>query len=269
MLSIGDFSKVTKLTVKTIRLYHDRGLLVPAVVDDATGYRSFDQRNIETARIISALKELQFSLEEIAGILDTCRDEMDLAALLEKQRAVIEARLATLTTAKRTLEIIINREKEARRAMTDTTFEVHEKTIDAMIVAGSRFKGKYADVGPAFGTIARKVGRHVAGPAMSLYYDAEFKEDGADIEACFPVKRVVRVEGLDVRELAGGRCLSLMYQGPYEEISRGYAKLFEFVNAKGLKTKLPSREIYVKGPGMIFRGNPKKYLTELQVLLEG
>jgi effector-binding domain-containing protein len=45
--------------------------------------------------------------------------------------------------------------------------------------------------------------------------------------------------------------------------------LFEEIHARGLTAKVPSRELYVKGPGMIFKGNPQKYLTEIQVLLEG
>ncbi len=71
-----------------------------------------------------------------------------------------------------------------------------------------------------------------------------------------------------MRELPGGRFVCLLHRGPYEELGRSYRKVFESIEAKGLKPAVPSREVYLKGPGMIFRGNPKKYLTEIQVPVE-
>ena len=50
-------------------------------------------------------------------------------------------------------------------------------------------------------------------------------------------------------------------------MGRSYEKILGYIKDKGLETVLPSREIYHKGPGMIFKGNPKKYLTEIQILL--
>ena len=41
-----------------------------------------------------------------------------------------------------------------------------------------------------------------------------------------------------------------------------------YLKQKGYKATAPSREIYLKGPGMIFRGNPKNYLTEIQMVVE-
>lgn len=52
---------------------------------------------------------------------------------------------------------------------------------------------------------------------------------------------------------------------PYTELGKSYERLFAYLHEKGLKAQLPSREVYLKGPGMLFRGNPRKYLTEIQV----
>jgi len=101
-----------------------------------------------------------------------------------------------------------------------------------------------------------------------LYYDGEYREDDADLEACIPVRKAVNAEGISVRELPGGRCVSLLHEGPYEELGRSYAKILEYVRKKGYKTVLPTREVYLKGPGMFLRGNPQKYLTEIQILIE-
>ena len=103
---------------------------------------------------------------------------------------------------------------------------------------------------------------------MLLHYDGEFREDDADFEACVPIRQKKELEGVSVRELPGGRCVSLIHRGAYEELSRSYARIFDYINDRKYKTLLPSREIYLKGPGMIFRGNPRNYVTEIQILVE-
>lgn len=56
--------------------------------------------------------------------------------------------------------------------------------------------------------------------------------------------------------------------GAYEELGRSYEKVFAFIRERGYEIEIPTREFYLKGPGMIFRGNPAKYLTEIQVLVK-
>lgn len=77
----------------------------------------------------------------------------------------------------------------------------------------------------------------------------------------------VEAETTDVRELPGGRCVSLVHHGPYSELSRSYGRVMEYAMGRGLVLSTPSREVYLKGPGMIFKGNPMNYLTELQFLI--
>lgn len=103
---------------------------------------------------------------------------------------------------------------------------------------------------------------------MNLYYDSEYKEDDADFEPCFPIRKGKSSDDISVRELKGGRCVSLIHKGQYENLSESYKKIFAYINEKGLKTLLPSREVYIKGPGMIFKGNPNNYLTEIQIMIE-
>ena len=83
MFSIGGFSKITGLTVKTLRFYHEQGVLLPSCVDDQTGYRYYEQSKVETARIIAHLRKLEFSLSDITEILANYDDEADI---LDKQR---------------------------------------------------------------------------------------------------------------------------------------------------------------------------------------
>ena len=62
--------------------------------------------------------------------------------------------------------------------------------------------------------------------------------------------------------------MALLHKGPYNELGRSYAKILAFVKEKGYEVLLPTREVYLKGPGMIFKGNPKNYLTEIQMLVK-
>jgi effector-binding domain-containing protein len=76
-------------------------------------------------------------------------------------------------------------------------------------------------------------------------------------------------KGISVRELKGGRAVTLIHKGPYENLGGSYKNLFDYIHQKKkIVTLLPTREIYWKGPGMILKGNPKNYLTELQVMIE-
>ncbi len=68
-----------------------------------------------------------------------------------------------------------------------------------------------------------------------------------------------------IRELDAVDCVTLMHKGPYEQLGHVYEKVIAHINENGWEIQLPIREVYLKGPGMIFKGNPKNYLTEIQV----
>lgn len=103
---------------------------------------------------------------------------------------------------------------------------------------------------------------------MTLFYDGEYKENDADYEACFPIRKGSDKESISVRELKGGKAVSLIHKGPYDNPGDSYKKLYAYINEKNYEIIIPTREIYLKGPGMIFRGNPKNYLTEIFILVK-
>jgi DNA-binding transcriptional MerR regulator/effector-binding domain-containing protein len=265
MYSIGEFSKITGMTVKTLRFYQEQGLLTPSAVDPRTGYRCYGAEKIEVARIIGELRTLDFPLAEITEILRADQAGASLLEHLERQQQAIAQKLANYKQINAALGRIIEQERQARTAMADASFDVEEKTIEPTLVAGIRMRGRYSDCGKAFGRIARRFGRHLCGKPIMLHYDSEYKENDADFEACMPVRMGADVDGIAVRQLAGGRCVTLMHRGPYDELGRSYAKVLDYMKTHGLAIDLPTREIYHKGPGMIFKGNPRKYLTEIQI----
>lgn len=267
MFTIGEFSRITGLTIKTLRFYHEQGLLAPSCVDDETGYRYYDESKIETARVISYLRDLELPISEIAEILCHADDETEVLEVMERQRAAIEEKLRRLRTVKRSLDQFLSEEKKARQMMAQSSFEIQEKALDPVTVAGVRMKGRYDECGKGFARIGRNFGRYIAGKPMMLHYDTEYKENDADFEACMPVRGGQAKDGISVRELPGGPCVTLLHQGPYDQLGRSYARILQYIRDKGYEVLTPSREVYHKGPGMIFRGNPKNYLTEIQVLV--
>ena len=267
MLSIGDFSRSTGLTVKTLSHYHERGVLIPTRVDPSSGYRYYDQRALERAGVIKALRELDFSLDDIARILQECSDDADALQFLEQQREVIATRMAHLRSIATALDSVIRSEKDAK-TMSDTEFLIEDKTLPPQLVAGIRTRGRFEACRGVFKRLGRAFGFGLAGKPGMLIYDEEYKQDDADFEPYFPVKRAKTVDAdIHVRELPGGQALCLVHRGPYDRISRAYARLFAEARRRELTPRAPSREVYVKGPGMLFAGNPERYLTEVQLLV--
>ena len=267
MFSIGQFSRITGLTIKTIRLYHEKGILLPRKVDQATGYRYFDDHNVEQARAVAYLRHLEFPLSDIKEILDRFEEDADVLAFLEKQGKAIRAKMEQLNRIALSLEEIIKTEKEAKAMLDDSIFEVGEKNLTDIQVAGLRWKGRYSETGKAFQQLGKLAGRHVSGKPMNLYFDAEYKEEDADVETCFPVRNMKPSGALSVHVLPGGRCVYLVHKGPYGNLGRSYARLMAYIEEREYKSLLPSREIYLKGPGLIFKGSPRNYLTEIQIMV--
>ena len=265
LYSIGEFSQLTGLSVKTLRFYHEKGILLPSSVDDASGYRLYDASKIEKARVIMRLRAMEFSIEDITAVLGQCEDEADILNFLVRQKDKLQQRIREDRDIVRSLDEIIAKEKAAQELLDRSSLSVEEKRVEPMLIAGIRMRGKYSECGRGFAQLAKAVGRYISGKALCLYYDCEYRDDDADFEPCFPIRKEVAVAGISIRSLPGGSCLALIHRGPYDQLGRSYAKILKQAHEQKRSITLPTRELYVKGPGMIFKGNPKNYLTEIQL----
>jgi DNA-binding transcriptional MerR regulator len=270
MFSIGEFSTISGITVRTLRFYHELGLLVPATVDPVTNYRTYDERNLETAKVIAALRGLEFPLEQIREILAECCDDMDALGQLERQQKMLAGKVRHYQSILDTINQLIEKERRTRdeSKMATSAPTIQERDIETVLVAGVRMKGFYTDCGKGFATLGKKLGRQIAGKPLCLFYDGEYREGDANFEPCMPIRKLIASNGITVHELPAAHCVTLMHHGPYEDLKSSYAKVLKHVNEHGYKVTLPTREVYIKGPGMIFRGNPKNYVTEIQIPVE-
>ena len=266
MFSIGEFSKAAGLTVKTLRFYHEQSLLVPAFVDPETGYRYYRAAQIETARVIAYLRSVEFSVAEIRDLVRQ-PDDTALLEAMERQKNVLNESIKQNRAAVRSLEQNIAEERSAM-AIAQAEGDPQEKTVPPILISGVRMRGHYSECGKGFAKIGRNFGRYICGTPFLLHYDMEYKEDDADFEACMPVKQSKTVDGINVRDLPGGHCVWLIHKGPYDQLGRSYARILKYIKDKGYQVIMPTREVYIKGPGMIFKGNPKNYLTEIQMLVQ-
>lgn len=269
--SIGEFSKASGLTIKTLRFYHERGLLVPARVEAGSGYRFYDKRNLETAKIIAVLRSLEFSLDEIHAFLkEGDHGDETVVDYLERRKSQVQDHIRAQREILGRLDQIIEQEKVNQVAWNESGFKIEERTLESMLIGGVRMTGRYSDMGEGFGRLGKSLWRNITGAGMCLFFDEDYRETDANFEPFFPLKKKARknIEGVSVRELEGGKAVCLKHRGSYEELGRTYGKLFEHLKANNLQPCVPSREVYLKGPGIFFKGNPSKYLTEIQILVK-
>ncbi|MBN2435311.1 MAG: MerR family transcriptional regulator [Spirochaetes bacterium] len=273
MYSIGEFSRITRLTTKTLRHYHQWGILLPDHVDDDSGYRYYRPKSVERAFLISELRRLEFSIADIREILASSNKDCDLLEHLQSRSSEVKNLAVKYHRLEEELETAINtiRSNEMKESY---SLAIKEKIIEDMLFAGYRYTGRYDQVGKAFSIIWKNCGRFVNGKAMTLYYDAEYKERDADIEGGCQVRegcalKKISDNNINVHKIEGGRAVTLIHSGRYEDIGTSYKLVFDYIRDRGYDVCLPTREIYLKGPGIFFKGNPDKYKTEIQIFLKG
>jgi len=266
---IGDFSKISRLSIKTLRYYHECGLLEPKRIEQDSGYRFYDGESLERAKIINSLKELDFSLKDIKEILDHCREDRELLSHMVEKLSDISRKITDFQEMQRKIEAFIQQTTQVEEVeMKESNNEIIIKTVPEKLIASVRFIGRYQDIGNYLKKIYKACGRYSCGNPFSLYYDNEYRDEDADIEICLPVKRLVNIDEVMSRVLAASKVVAVIHRGPYETIGESYKVVFDNINANGLKVRGPSREIYLKGPGLILPRSPKKFITEIQLPMD-
>ncbi|MFH2116306.1 MAG: MerR family transcriptional regulator [Spirochaetota bacterium] len=262
MLTIGEFSAASRLTVKALRMYHDEGILVPEKIDPASGYRYYGDSSWHRAKTVILLRELGFSHSELKEILQDCRDDNELQGYLVKRLNAVKQELGRIRKVHDRLELYL---ESAQEHTMKQTSGIQLVVTPELIICGIRYKGAYGDIGHYFSTLFKQAGRHIRGPAMALYFDGEYRENDADIEAAIVVSKMLELDGIDCRVLPSQTVLSLVHYGPYDNLGSSYRQLFEAREERNLNALIPSRELYLKGPGMILPRKPEKFITEIQI----
>ena len=264
MYKISDFSKITNLTVKALRYYDEEGILVPSHRGEENSYRYYDEKDYQKAQLIATLRILEFSILEIKDVLANSNDSADLSYYLEEKRSMIESKISNEKELIQKINLYI---KPNNMEDNEMNYKIEIKEIAPVIIASIRYKGKYNDVGKYIGKIYKAVKNNSAGPPFQCYYDAEYKEE-ADIELCVPTTKLIIDPIISSKKLPKIRAICTTHLGSYEKINLAYKALFDYANEHSINCLTPSREIYIKGPGMIFKGNENNYVTVIIIPFE-
>ncbi|GGK62408.1 MerR family transcriptional regulator [Nocardia camponoti] len=263
MFSIGDFARHGQVSVRMLRHYDAVGLLRPARVDPATGYRFYTAGQLARLNRIVALKGLGFTLDQVGGLLDAPPAPDDLRELLATRAAELAAQVAAdqarLTDIQARLRLI---EKEG--VMSDQ--DVVIKSVPAVRVVeatgtASGFEPSAISpvVGPLFEKLADDLAKAhipIAGPAIA-YYVAE-SDGSVGVHACVPVNQ--DAPGFTVVDLpAIPKVATTIYRGNVSGIGRAWQELGRWVEDNGYQTNGPAREVTLE-----WTPNPDGWVTELQ-----
>lgn len=273
-IPIGRFSLITRLSPKALRLYDERGLLVPATKDIATGYRYYTGRQIATGVSIKELCGIGFSLGEIGTILAAkeAGDGGTIRELFRKRQGAIRSEVLRLQQ----IEAILERSDASLEMMFMSHNEPVVKENVPLRVIGKRGTGTYAETisilmkdlcGQIFSEENMRNGLRVTGPFMTIYHDCEYREKDALMECAAPVTGKVAVSdpAFEVHTLPGGTTLSLIHKGPYSLLHTAWSRIGAYAEEREFKITGPHRELYLNDPCTVAE---EELLTELQIPID-
>lgn len=257
---IGDFSTISRLGIKTLRYYHEIGLLHPSRVDAFSGYRYYDEHCLARVRTIHRLKELGFSLAEIREILTTPVVDETLLQTMQSKLDELDQKLAAFQQTRARLASLVQSESVPLIFPSEVT----EKDIPDLLIASIRFNGRYSDLSTLISRLLGVCAPLATSSPFSLYHDDHPMEDDADIEICVAVSQSVDQESIRTRRLPGGHVVSILHHGNYDQIWVSYQAIVDYLNHRHLEPLLPSREIYLQGGEPASHPAAQNLLTEIQ-----
>jgi DNA-binding transcriptional MerR regulator len=259
MFRIGEFSRISRVTIETLRHYDALGLLKPANVDPFTGYRYYSAQQLMSLHRILALKEVGFSLEEIARILQEKLTNEELRGMLKAQlvRAEQEVQIAQLRQ-----ERILARLHSLNLEDTMPEYEVALKPVDTLTIAAIREVVPTLEEMPQrcsemFDAVERwlRANNLPFGPSMSIYYNEGFTRENIDTECSFILTdpRAANTAKpnapIEVRQLDGTPLMAStiatndFYKKP-GGLLPAYEALAQWIEENGYRIAGPPRELF-------------------------
>ncbi|MEU4830726.1 MerR family transcriptional regulator [Streptosporangium sp. NPDC023615] len=268
MFSIGDFARLGRVSVRMLRHYDTFGLLRPARVDQATGYRYYEARQLSRLNRLIALKDLGLSLQQVGRILDEKVGLEELHGMLRLRRAELEARLAEDTARLARVGARL-RTIETEGVM---PIDVVVKSVPAIRLAelsdvAESFESDRIGpvIQPLYGELCRRLdeaGLAVVGPMVAYY---EQLPEGVRVHAGAPVN--AERDGsydFDVVDLpAIEQAATVVHHGPMEDVDATAQRLARWIEDSGYRSSGMAREVYLKYGD----GDPSTWVTELQEVI--
>lgn len=265
MLKIGDFSKLSRISIRMLRHYDEIGLLMPEEVDTCTSYRYYSEAQLPQAGRIQMLKAMGFGLSMIREILSKYEDAEELQRFLLIKREEIEGEMEDM---KQRLQLLDNTINWLRKDGNIMGYTVTLKTLPERYVASVRkVIPNYACEGDLWRILMEETAPlsiQDGNPCYTLavFHDGEYKETDVDVEVqksvtgSYPDTEHVKFKTVPAVEMA-----SVTYKGSYEQISMVNAALASWICENGYEMDGLSFSIYHVSPHET--QNPEEYVTEV------
>ncbi|MBE9099734.1 MerR family transcriptional regulator [Vacuolonema iberomarrocanum] len=269
MLRIGDFSKLSLVSIKALRLYDQMGLLHPIHVDEQTGYRYYAAHQLTRLNRILAFKDLGFSLNQIIDLLNDEISLSELRRLMQLKQAELsqhieteQARLARVQSWLGQLE----RLEQAKQDKQKMTNNVVIKPLDAIAVVSSRtILTQYSAIGSLYNGLYQHIAQQGVRPGFcgAIWHDKEYKEQDVDGEAFVIVPKVLSEQGsirsYNLPAYADAACI--VHHGSYRTLNQSYGQLLTWIEENGYHIMGANRELYLEGGA---EQDNESYVTEIQ-----
>lgn len=268
MFRIGEFSKLTQVSVRMLRYYDEAGLLKPAEVDRWTGHRLYSANQIPRLDRIRYLRDSGFQVSEIALAL-----EMDDHALLVSlNKKCLEIEQAIQKEQERLLKIAVAKE-EIQGSKSELHYHISMKSIPAcQVLSLRRTVPTYyseGDLWKELSAFAEKEEIEISSDTFTIYHDTEYREQDVDMELCAPVKKAGENREpfcFRMTEAVPAMASTMVY-GEFSNIKKAYLAFAKWLQKNSnYQMSAPVRQIVHRGPWN--ENDPAKYLTELQIPVE-
>jgi DNA-binding transcriptional MerR regulator len=264
MYRIGEFSKMSKTTIKALRYYDEVGLLRPELVDDFTGYRFYTTTQLIKLHHIQGLRQIGLSIDEIKLIMDGRSAE----SILQKRKSEVEAELADAKEQLSRIEFILSGKEELNLM----NYQAIIKEVPECIVYSKKITvpnyDSYFTVIPAIGEEVKSANPNLkcAVPeyCFIIYLDGEYREKDINIEYCEAVEKFGKEVGdIKFKKMEPVTVVSIMHKGSYQGLPKAYAYAFEWIKKNNYLAADNPRESYIDG--IWNKESEDEWLTELQV----
>ena len=247
-LSIGTFARRSRLSARALRLYESNGLLVPASVDPATGYRFYRHNQLSTARLIRMLRHLGMPLSQITIVIDADAD--DQRDLIQQYWRSAESDFATRRFLAEHLQITLSPQERNYPMFTVTTRDIAEQLVlteQRHVTADILPDFIGAALGRQHGALAR-AGSVPTAPSFVVYHGEVTEDSDGPVETCTPVTtELAATLDLPTRvEPAHREAFTTISRAQvvYPQIMSAYAAVEAWVAAQGLTLSGAPREVY-------------------------
>ena len=265
MLKIGDFSKLSRISIRMLRHYDEIGLLEPKRIDDFTGYRYYLAEQLPVAGRIAALRDMGFGLSAIGEILSSYGDARALEEFLSAQRAQVQAELNESQQRLLYLDTAIQRLRKDETAM---NYTVTMKNMPQRYVASLRqVIPAYNQEGMLWQMLMQETAPQQLQPAeecnsLAIFHDDGYKEGQVDVEVQLSVKGSYQnTEHVIFKTEPAIQVASATYQGGYEQLTAVNRSVANWVQDNGYDFDGLFFCIYHVGPHQT--QNPDEFVTEV------